>query len=601
MATEQPSHLGTALSAEPKTQAPLAPRFADASPLYHFLRSVWFRVSLILILIASPLLIYWIYSMATAFPNRLRIGLGPEGGLHRPVMEGLITNLRDDLPNYGLAEENIDTRSIRGSLDAYRGLQFGEFDFALYQSGTAKVLNKIEFQELDKYKDHEGLLSFDEMKWRRPIDESDAQQDAVTRRVFETLGKDPRSAGITEDEFCDSSRIRFVANLYMEVVHFVVRSDADLHTIHDLRPRNAHQWLVALGSDYSGGFAMSLAVLEEFGLAAMQDGVVTELKVAKFNGPSNSGQYYSAVRQAFENGELDAALITMGLGNPDPENPTILEQLLGNGTCRLLPIPYGEALSKKHVLVSQYTIPKGTYRAIPATLAQDSWLSRFLGSDNGIVPSTDIPTIAVRSKLLTRADVDPRLVEVVTREVLNENFQKEESLEELFSGSREDQLRFAQQKPEFSIHDGARRVYHPEAFDIGQFEAWDALYSLLASTIIAAFFGVRWFLQRREIRRGHRMDRWIQTLMRIERAQIRLDTGPKVQHEARLQELLDEITKLRLQVLSRLSAHELKEDPSGPYFVQMCHSLSDKINAKISRQRMDSRFDELLDALNQGD
>ncbi|MHC4398969.1 MAG: hypothetical protein ACYTG0_04745 [Planctomycetota bacterium] len=32
-------------------------------------------------------------------------------------------------------------------------------------------------------------------------------------------------------------------------------------------------------------------------------------------------------------------------------------------------------------------------------------------------------------------------------------------------------------------------------------------------------------------------------------------------------------------------------------FLEMCHALSDKVNAKISRQRLDKRFDELADAI----
>ncbi len=68
-------------------------------------------------------------------------------------------------------------------------------------------------------------------------------------------------------------------------------------------------------------------------------------------------------------------------------------------------------------------------------------------------------------------------------------------------------------------------------------------------------------------------------------------------HEAELQALLDEISQLCAHVLGKFSAHELKEDPSGQYFVELTHSLTNKGNAKLSRQRMDSRFDELIEAV----
>ncbi len=43
-----------------------------------------------------------------------------------------------------------------------------------------------------------------------------------------------------------------------------------------------------------------------------------------------------------------------------------------------------------------------------------------------------------------------------------------------------------------------------------------------------------------------------------------------------------------------MSAHELTEDRAGDSFVSMCHALSHKINAKISRQRLDKRVDEMV-------
>ena len=68
-------------------------------------------------------------------------------------------------------------------------------------------------------------------------------------------------------------------------------------------------------------------------------------------------------------------------------------------------------------------------------------------------------------------------------------------LEELFSRNREERFRFAQDKSEFVVHRGAQSVYHPEEFDLGQFQSYEALYSLIASFAIAAFFGGRWILR----------------------------------------------------------------------------------------------------------
>jgi len=57
-----------------------------------------------------------------------------------------------------------------------------------------------------------------------------------------------------------------------------------------------------------------------------------------------------------------------------------------------------------------------------------------------------------------------------------------------------------------------------------------------------------------------------------------------------LQVLLDEVTELRQEALGEFNAHSMNEDPSVACFVQMCHALSNKINAKLTRQRTDRQM-----------
>ena len=47
------------------------------------------------------------------------------------------------------------------------------------------------------------------------------------------------------------------------------------------------------------------------------------------------------------------------------------------------------------------------------------------------------------------------------------------------------------------------------------------------------------------------------------------------------------------RALEELAGHELNEDRAIDSLIQMCHALSNKLNAKISRQRLDQRFDEI--------
>ncbi len=580
----------------------------------------WLHVTIAILLIASPILFYLAYYGFASIPFVVRFAVGRQGGRHKPVMEALISRLKSDsIPGVSDPRLNITSIEIRGSLDAYRGLQFGEFDFALYQAGTSNQLNVIEFFELDSFRDDEtgrrgngdGSLDYHELQWRRPKTETEEQQRRATQLAFRHLGKTPNveQARMEFEEFSDASHIRFVANVFSEVVHFIVPVDSDVNSIYDLQPSTSgERRVVAMGKDFSGEFAMSLILLEAFSLARRTqpdredrfaeweldvDRFEVQLPSEEHGGDTHSESsyqfYLGELARAFSDGRLDAAFITMGI-----DKTSELAVLLATGNYRLLPIPQIGMLQKKNVLVSEYVIPAGMYRAVSPSLPRPN-PGNAPPSPLGLVPSRDISTAAVRCKLLTRADVDPRIVAAVTRQVLMEDFQAAQSLDELFAGDRQARLRFAQAKPEFPIHPGAQSVYSPEDFNLQQFEAWDAIYSLIASFVIATFFASRWIYRRRERKREHRLDRWIQLLLDIEERQLELDPGPGTHHEAELQALLDEISHLRTHVLAKFSAHELKEDPSGQYFVEMAHSLTSKINAKLSRQRMDARFDELIE------
>ena len=85
----------------------------------------------------------------------------------------------------------------------------------------------------------------------------------------------------------------------------------------------------------------------------------------------------------------------------------------------------------------------------------------------------------------------------------------------------------------------------------------------------------------------HKLDRYVRALLEIERRQLGLDEDNSGNDSEALQRMLDEVTTLRQDALSEFSAHEMNEDPSISVFVHMCHALSDKINAKLTRQRLD--------------
>jgi hypothetical protein len=239
-------------------------------------------------------------------------------------------------------------------------------------------------------------------------------------------------------------------------------------------------------------------------------------------------------------------------------------------------------LAKHHLALTPYTIPAGLHRLSAPRQ-----------------PADDVPTLAVRMELLCRAELPASLVEQITRIVLSEDFIRANSLDELFHGG----VAFARQRPEFALHRGALNYYEPELRPLLNpdfVEATEGLRSLVFSALIAAYLAFRWFKNARGRRQEHRLDRYIRQLSQIERQQMELDQTEGWCDLERLQAMLDEVTCLRQEALAVFSAHDLNEDRAADSLLEMCHALSDKINAKISRQRLDKRLAELLTAIKRG-
>ncbi len=458
----------------------------------------WAKIVAVITLISLPVVIGAIYRNSAQtiyrklidYPEVITIATGPAGGLYRSLSENLAETIR--------AELDVDVRLVHtnGSFENLKRLGNGEADLALYQPGTLEVSHEY----------------------------------------------DPSLA----------TDVAFVAKLYSQPAHFIVRRGAEIDSPADLRGKR-----VQLGLKNSGDYAMSLMILKHFGLDE-------EAVDAKYFG-------YSKVEEAFKNNQLDAAFITIGIQAP------IFPKLFETGKCELRTIPFAEALSTKNISLSPYKIPKGLYRMQPV-----------------VDPAQDVTTVSSGAQLLTRNDLHYEMVGEITRIVLNENFQKRNQLGELYIKGRT----YAQEKPEFPMHPGARGFYDPE-FDIHIFESLDAIYSLVASVLIASFLLIRELVRRQARNKEHKLDRHMQALLDIERRQISLDANLDKSEAEILQKLLDEVTYLRQAALNELAAHELNEDRAIDSFVQMCHALSSKINAKLSRERLDHGFNQLTEAVKQ--
>ncbi len=367
-------------------------------------------------------------------------------------------------------------------------------------------------------------------------------EDILRRHRPETLGSLPREL--------EGREPTFVANLYSEVTHFVVARNSLIDDIPDLMGKR-----VAVGQKDSGDYALSSLLLDHFGLPE-RNLVARHLT-------------YDEIDQQFRAGQLDAALITAGLGAP------IYHRLFKRGVdgeqtlCDLRSIPYIAALVAQQFPVDPFWIPAGYYR-----------------SQEPIEPPEDVRTLAFRAQLVASADLDEAVVEQITEIVLSESFQKAARLNELFSTGPS----FARHKPEFPVHVGALHAYEPELKPLlpTEFvEATEGMRSFIVSMLIAGYLLVRWWKETRRRSAAHKLDSFIQRILQIERQQLNYDQHPGENDLSSLQQLLDEVTHLRQEALCEFSAHEIHEDRAISCFVSMCHALSEKINAKITRQRLD--------------
>ena len=470
------------------------------------MRKKWIAMAVAVVLICLPLVIYGVFRRVTAFPRQIRIATGPTDGLYTVLSKRLAAEIERRSEN----RISVITVESRGSLDNLRLLIERKVDFAFYQPGTRRSIAQYAPDVLDE-------------------------------------------TGFPKDTNGLGGDVQFIANVFWQPAHFIVRRGAGIKSPKDLIGKR-----VNLGGIYSGDYAMSLLLLKHFGLST--DSIIR-----------GNCQNYAEIQRAFLDDNLDAAFITMGV-----HAPIFHQQLFSSGKCDLLEIPNADALTVNHVALSRYTIPRGLYQSQPPE------------------PATDTETVALGAQLLTRSDVHTGLVKEVAGIVLDRDFIKRNQLGELFAQGTE----FAQQKPEFTIHSGARSFYDP-AFDIHLVESWEAIYSLLTSIFIALFLGFRSWRKRKTRRKESELDHFIRKLLKIEREQVSLDAGrQRGEYDTdRLQVLLDRVTDLRQDALREITAHDLNEDRAADSFVSMCHALSNKINAKISRQRLDQRIDELITSL----
>lgn len=449
-----------------------------------------FKILVVVLLISFPVILHQAYRWTTALPQQITIAAGsPEGRYH-----SLATQLKTILEQ----ELDIDVQILetKGSLENLQLLRSGKVDLGFYQPGTELALLKF--------------------------------QQPEARLESKTNHSDP---------------ICFIANLYSQVLHIVVRSDSGIMKVDDLKGRR-----ISIGQKDSGDLAASLPLLRHLQINLDE---IDEVYLS-----------YDEVEKQLDQKKLDGTIVTVGIEAP------VLHDLLDTGKYRILEIPFSAALARKEAGFEEYEIPAGMFRRSDPT-----------------VPEQNLKTVACGAHLLTRDSVSDELIAHVTSIVMHHNFSRHMQLNELFAEGSS----FARDNQGFQVHPGADHIYNPDLkpFMNSEFvEATEGMRSFIVSILIAAYLLFRWVQKQRTKAMEHKLDRFIRNLVDIENKQMQLD-GNNPEDGPALHGLLDEVTKLRQETLKQFSAHELNEDRATDAFLGMCHALSDKINAKLLGWKID--------------
>ncbi|MBT6660287.1 MAG: TAXI family TRAP transporter solute-binding subunit [Verrucomicrobia bacterium] len=347
--------------------------------------------------------------------------------------------------------------------------------------------------------------------------------------------------------------VAFVANLYSQPLHIAVRKGSGIESLQDLKGK-----VVNLGLKLSGDYPMSRLLLQSLNITP---------------GEEHLNLNYLELIQAFGEDKLDAAFITVGM------QADVFRTLARSGRVRFLSVPNNEALATMELHLSPFQVPRGMYQ--------------FEGE---AVPRADIQTVATGAHLIARNDLERGLVEKIIQEILKTPFQKENRLGELFEQGKA----FAMSRPFFPVHDGALGVYNPESKNLlsADFvEKWEGLRSFFVSLIVAGFFGYKWYQKKKDRMKDHKLDHYIRTVMEIERQQMSIEAEKPEEALIELQSLLDRVTNLRQECFEDFSVHRLQDDQGTDCFLELCASMSEKLNAKMTRLRLGGEIARLADAV----
>ena len=206
--------------------------------------------------------------------------------------------------------------------------------------------------------------------------------------------------------------VRLVTELYPDTYQLIARADAGVSEVPDLRGKT-----VALSGTSDAQRAAFLDLVGHYGLRE------SDMRLIRM---SEAGASWE-----FDSGGVDAKFTIRA-----PGNAALREQLRGRDVV-FVPIDQAEALRLKESTIESGTIPEGSYQGDPA------------------IPPINLPSATVPRLLVSSSDVDPEVVETLTRLIYDHRRELTEAVPLLGFMAETDELANSR----LPLHEGARRYY----------------------------------------------------------------------------------------------------------------------------------------------
>ena len=367
----------------------------------------------------------------------------------------------------------------------------------------------------------------------------DVHSSSGSRENFQALRSAKADLALIQGGVEDLSELSIIAPLSHDLVHVIVRKDASIDRMQDLKGHT-----IAVGMPNSGMASSAEKLLQFYGL-----------------NEQNTQWTYRYFTQMKEDASIDAAVVTAGILNAD------LSLLLGSGDYRILPMEYAPAFCEKNAYFFPALIHKGLYR---------------LGDD---FLQEDIPTVATTALLVATKSISPKVID----QLLITLFEESGGLDSPVMLNAEE----VREQQDLKLHPRAMQYFHP-ADQIGYMaNVMESLAALkeLAVAFVAGLYLLwdRWRRQQQKAlarqlsKEKEKLDVLLAQTVDIERQYASADAMSD------LQGMLRQVMQIKIQALEELTHEQLRGDRVFLIFMTQCSNLIDSIQSKMNRINSDAR------------